>query len=170
MSQTLLGAYPCRGEERWIAIAVFSDGEWNKLCQAMGKPAWSRKRAFQTFLGRKAREDELGKLIAEWTRNYEDHELMRTLQKAGVRAGVVQDARDIYEDEQIQYRGQLVELEHTEIGKMFFPASAFILSKTPHDMRLPSPCLGEHNEFVYTKLLGLSDEEFVELQSCGALD
>lgn len=164
------GVFPARGIERWIAIAVFSDREWDKLCQAMGRPAWSRKKAFQTFLGRKAREDELEKLIAEWTKNYEAHELMSTLQKAGVRAGVVQDARDIYQDEQIRCRGQLVELEHREIGKHLYPGTAFKLSKTPFYMHMAAPCLGQHNEFVYTKLLGLSDEEFVGLQSCGALD
>ncbi len=164
------GVFSARGEERWIAIAVFSDEEWDKLCKVMGSPAWTRRKAFQTFRGRKAHEDEIEKLLSEWTVNLEAYELMRMLQKAGVRAGVVQDARGIFEDEQIRYRGQLVELEHGEIGKHYYPSSAFILSKTPFEMRLPAPCLGEHNEFVYTRLLHMSDEEFIDLQSCGALD
>lgn len=164
------GVFPAKGEDRWIAIAVFSDKEWDNLCKVMGSPAWTRREAMQTFSGRKANEDEVEKLLAEWTRNFEAPELMKMLQKGGVRAGVVQDSRAILEDEQIRYRGQLVELEHREMGRHYYPASAFTLSKTPFEMRLPAPCLGEHNELVYTQMLGMSDEEFVDLQACGALD
>jgi len=30
-------------------------------------------------------------------------------------------------------------------------------------MKRPAPCLGEHNEYVCTQLLGIPDEEFIKL-------
>ncbi len=164
------GVFPTKGEDRWIAIAVFSDREWKSLCKVMGRPEWTMREKMRTFLGRKTNEDEVEKLISEWTRGHEAYSLMKMLQKVGVRAGVVQDSRGILEDEQIRFRRQLVELEHRDMGRHYYPTSAFTLSETPCDLRLPAPCLGQHNEFVYTQMLGISDEEFVELQSCGALD
>lgn len=164
------GVFPARGEDRWVAIAVFSDQEWKRLCKVMGRLAWARRKELATFGGRKAHEDEIERLLSEWTKNYEAYGLMRMLQKAGVRAGVVQDSRDVFEDEQTRYRSQLVELEHREMGRHCYPTSAFILSRTPFNLCLPAPCLGEHNELVYTQFLGLADEEFVELQNSGALD
>lgn len=164
------GVFPAKGEDRWIAIAVFSDSEWENLCQVMGNPAWTCKEGFATFKGRKFSENEIERHLSDWSKNYEAYELMRRLQKAGVRAGVVQNARDVFEDEQIRYRGHLVELEHSEMGKHFYPTSSFLLSKTPYYLHSPAPCLGQHNEFVYTRIMGMSDEEFLELQACGALD
>jgi crotonobetainyl-CoA:carnitine CoA-transferase CaiB-like acyl-CoA transferase len=44
----------------------------------------------------------------------------------------------------------------------FTPQSCFILSKAPRELARPSPCLGEHNEYVFKDLLGLSDDELAE--------
>ena len=35
------GVFPCKGEDKWVAIAVFSDEEWQSLSQAMGTPQWT---------------------------------------------------------------------------------------------------------------------------------
>ena len=44
----------------------------------------------------------------------------------------------------------------------FEPQSCFILCKTPRELNKPSPCLGEHNEYVFKQFLGMSDEEIAE--------
>jgi crotonobetainyl-CoA:carnitine CoA-transferase CaiB-like acyl-CoA transferase len=51
-----------------------------------------------------------------------------------------------------------------------YDATPFTLSKTPCDLNMPGPCLGQHNEYVYTKILGMSDEEFVELLGEGVFE
>jgi hypothetical protein len=123
------GAYPCKGDDRWCAIGVSSEEEWNALVKAMKNPAWAKK--FTTFDERKANEDELDRLIGEWTAHFEPHELMETLQKAGVKAGVVNRMCDVYEDAQLKQRPQWIEIEHPEIGKMHYQRPPFLLTKTP---------------------------------------
>jgi len=162
--------YPCKGKERWCAIAIFSDDEWHRFCQVSGKPSWLSDPRFSTLTKRKENEDELDRLIGEWAKDFSAEELMVMLQSVGISAGIVENTKDLSEDPQLKYRHYFKELEHPEIGKYLCEGNAFSLSKTLPDFRMPAPCLGEHNEYVYTKVLGMSDEEFTELLSEGVFE
>src|SRR6266478_3537694 len=59
------GAYPCRGKDEWIAIAVQSDAQWEALAAAIGSPDWTRAALFKSAEGRKANEDELDRMMSE---------------------------------------------------------------------------------------------------------
>jgi len=156
------GAYPCRGNDRWCAIVVFSDEEWRGLCDAMGNPEWTQDPKFATFLGRKENEDELDRLVGQWTINFTAEEVMSLMQAKGVAAGVVEDLKDMFEDPQLKHYGFLRYFEHPVMGEISYQGPPFRLSKTP-DGQFSAPCLGQHNEYVYKELLGLSDEEIAEL-------
>lgn len=164
------GAYPCKGEDKWCVIAVFSDEEWNGFCKALGNPSWTTDPKFATLLRRKANEDELDELVAKWSITLTAEEVMVRMQSEGVSAGVVQTCEDVSQDPQLKHRHHFWELEHPEIGKHNCNGPAFSLSKTPAELWMPAPCLGEHNEYVCTKILGMSDSEFVELLTAGVFD
>jgi len=153
--------YPCRGEDRWCAIAVFTEEEWRGFCDAIGNPEWTKEAKFATFLGRKKNEKELDDLISQWTANITPQEVMSRLQEKGVAAGVVQTMRELYEDPQLESLGFWRYLDHPVIGVHAHQAPPFRLSKTP-DRQFTSPCLGQHNEFVYKELLGYSDDEIAD--------
>lgn len=164
------GAYPCLGEDRWCAISVFTDEEWHNCCQAMGNPPWTNDPRFSTLAKRKENEAELDALVGEWTENHDAEEVMEVMQSHGVAAGVVENCDDTYHDPQLRYRNYLTELNHREIGKHSYQCPSFRLSGTSLNPTKPAPCLGEHNYFFYTQVLGMSDEEFVELQRAGVFD
>jgi len=149
------GVYRCLGEDRWCAISVFTDAEWEAFCVAIGEPSWTQQRKFATLRGRKENEDELDRLIEEWTCNRDAYEVMHLLQKAGVAAGVVQNARDLYDDHHLKERGSFWVAEHPVLGNFSFLAQPSRLSKTPAQLYRPAPCLGEHNEYVRHELLGM---------------
>ena len=162
------GVYPCLGEDRWCAIAVFSDQEWLAFCQALGNPVWSQEHRWATLEGRKENEEDLDHLVAETTTRFVAEELMGLLQTHGVSAAVVKNAADIYSDPQLKYRGHFIPVEHSEIGSYLAEATGYRLSRTPFEFK-PSPCLGEHNEHVYTQILGMSDEEFIGFLESGVI-
>ena len=164
------GVYPCKGKDRWCAISVFSDKQWEGFCQATGNPEWSQNDKFGTLSRRKENEDELDDLIAGWTRNFSAEEVMEMMQSNGIPSGVVSNCQDLYQNRQLQYRHHFVELEHPEIGRHYYENPPFILSKTPAEIKRPSPCLGEHNEYFYTKILGMTDEEFVRFLADGVFE
>ena len=164
------GAYPCKGEDSWCALSVFSDEEWNALCRAMGNPAWTRGPSFATHEARKAREEELDQKIGAWTSQLTAREIMERLQAAGARGGVVQTMSDLYDDPQLNHRGQWIELEHPEIGRMHYQRPPYNLTKSPAGPDERDPLLGEHNDYFYLELLGLSQKEYKELIKDGVID
>lgn len=164
------GAFRCNGDDRWCAIAVFSNEEWQRLCRAMGNPNWSNDPKWTTMQGRKENEDELEMLIEGWTTNRSPEEVMHLLQESVVRAGVVQGAEDLVGDPQLEHRHHFRSVTHPEVGQHLIEAPAFLLSSTPAELKMSAPCMGEHNEHVCTEILGMSDEEFVELVVSGALE
>ena len=80
------GCYPCQGDDKWIAIAVSSDDEWQALCSAMGNPDWSKDERFSNQYVRLKNQDELDTLIAGWTKAHSAYELTEQLQRVGVAA------------------------------------------------------------------------------------
>jgi benzylsuccinate CoA-transferase BbsF subunit len=164
------GVYPCKGHERWCAIAVFSDDEWQALCQGMGNPEWTKSPKFDTLPHRTENIEELDNLMGEWTANYTPEEIMAKLQAVGVAAGVVQTGEDLVDhDLQLRHRHHFVELEHAEMGLHLSERPPFRLSKTPSEPQRPFPSFGEHTEYVCKEILGMTDEEFAELIGAGVL-
>ncbi len=158
------GVYRCRGEDRWCAMVISSDEEWGRLCQVMGRPELATVPRFASFQQRRENEDEIDRLISEWTAERPAEEVMCRLQEVGIAAGVAQTGKDLLEnDPQLAHRHFFWELEHKEIGKHHYEASPFRLSKTPCELTTPGPCIGEHNEYVCKKILGFSDQEYHEL-------
>jgi benzylsuccinate CoA-transferase BbsF subunit len=156
------GAYRCQGEERWCVIAVATEDEWRALCRAMGDPPWTQDPRFTTLAGRLAHREVLDGLVETWTRRHTPEEVTQRLQAHGVAAGVVAACTDLHRDPQLRQRGFFVELPHREMGTVPYDGLQFTLSQTPGALRWAAPCLGEHNEYVFRELLGLSEEEYVQ--------
>ena len=161
------GIYRCQGDDRWCAIDVGNEEEWEGFCQAIGNPEWTKEAKCATLIDRLKNTDELDKLVEQWTVNYPPEEVMSKLQAYGVPAMRVANGRDVHEDPQLNQTGHFQLLEHPEMGGTTYEAPAFILHDTPYELK-PAPCLGQHTEYVCTKLLGMSDEEFLELDRVGA--
>jgi benzylsuccinate CoA-transferase BbsF subunit len=188
------GAYPCRGNDErgtmndevvdeavhrssfsihhsdsWVAIAVMTDEHWRGLIAAIGSPDWARDRRFRTLLGRKAHEEELDRLLGGWTVRYTAREVERLLAARGVPVAVVANARDLHEDAQLLHRQHYVDSRHPVIGGFPLDALAYRIDGLRPDAPRHPALLGGDNEPVYRELLGLSDEEYRELEADGVL-
>jgi benzylsuccinate CoA-transferase BbsF subunit len=164
------GVYPCKGTDRWCAIAVSSEEEWRNLCLEIEKPELVKEPRFNSLKNRKQNEDELNKIVGAWTINYAPEEVMARLQKAGVAAGVVENTADILNDPQLNKRNIFWKMPHSEMGEFTHLGQSFQLSKTPAKAYSPAPLLGEHTEQVCTGMLGMSDEEFISLMQEGVFE
>ena len=156
------GCYPARGEDRWIAIAISPDQEWNTLCEIMGNPEWSKDEKFSNGPSRWKNQDELNKYIGAWTKKHTAEEVFRSLQEKGIAAGPSHRIDELFIDPHLKDRKFFVDPEHPEVGKRPLPGLPWKTSGiSPHIEH--APLLGEHNEYVFCELLGLSLEEFAEL-------
>lgn len=154
------GAFRCKGEDRWCVISIFTESEWQAFCKLMGDPEWAKSLEFSTLSERKEHEEQLNHLIEQWTSQYEAEEVMAMLQRESVPAGVVQDARDLYNDAQLRERECFWVDEHKELGRFSYLGQPSKLSKTPAKLYRGAPSLGEHTEYVCRQLLGMTETEF----------
>jgi benzylsuccinate CoA-transferase BbsF subunit len=162
--------YRCKGEDKWVSIAVSNDEDWEALCQTVGNPKWTKEERFSAQFSRWQNQDELDRLIEEWTINYTHYEVMEILQRAGVAAVSSFSNEDLFNDPHCREREYLVTVQHTEVGQLYALAPPWKLSVTPGRVTGPSPVLGEHNEHVFGELLGMSQDEIARLEDEGVFE
>jgi benzylsuccinate CoA-transferase BbsF subunit len=157
--------YRCKGNDKWISIAVATDEEWNAMCRAMGNPAWTRDEAFTDIYSRWKNRTKLDELIGKWTINYTHYEVMELLQSSGVAAMPSFSAEEILSDPHVKARGLINEVQHPVLGKKVVINPSWKHSETPARIHKASPLLGEHNGEVFGDLLGMSEEEVKKLEA-----
>lgn len=155
--------YRCKGDDKWISIAVATDAEWKALCGVMGNPDWSRAKEYESVLGRWKNKESLDEHLSEWTESYTGRELMEALQNAGVAAAPSFDAGEILNNPHTKARGLFVEVDHPRLGKQTVMGPAWKFSETPAAVEKAGPLIGEDNETVFGSLLGISKEEIQRL-------
>jgi benzylsuccinate CoA-transferase BbsF subunit len=163
------GVYRCKGDDRWCALAVFADGEWQGFKKALGNPPWAEEKRFATLANRIKNKKALDGLIEDWTEKRPAEEVMALLQAQGVAAGAVQNARDLAKDPQLKERGFFIELDHPQMGKTISDATPVGLSATPPQYSRPAPLPGQDNDYVYGEILGLSKQEMDNLKKRGVI-
>lgn len=150
--------YPCRGEDRWISLAITDEAEWAALCRVMGDPDWSQEPHFADAYQRWQHREALDRHIAAWTCEQDVYDLTKRLQGADIAAAPVMDARQIFTDPHLQARGVICRMPHPEMGEAITFGPPFRMSKTPPGVHSVAPLIGEHHAYVFGELLGLSAE------------
>ena len=163
------GVYPCRGEDRWVAIAVVDDDQWRSLKDAMGEPAWAQDPAFDQLSGRLAERARIDEGIAQWTSNREPEEIFLALQPH-VSAAPVYDQSGLHRDPQLKAWGYFVELEHPVMGRVPYNGAQAKLSELDNRPHGPSPCIGEHSRYVLRHFLGCEEAEIERLIAARAVE
>ncbi|MCD0502650.1 CaiB/BaiF CoA transferase family protein [Bordetella petrii] len=162
------GAYPCRGQDRWIAISACEPGQWRALQDVLGEGAGLGRPQYQDTLARWRNRDALDSAIAAATANWDADTLTHSLQQAGVPAGRVATAADVLnQDPQLLHREHFRWREHAEMGRTVYSAPPFTLSRTPGDVLSAAPLLGEHTEQVCREVLNMTDAQIDALRTQG---
>jgi crotonobetainyl-CoA:carnitine CoA-transferase CaiB-like acyl-CoA transferase len=161
------GAYPCEGDDRWIAIGCFTEDEWAGFAKVVGQ-SWTSDARFDVLAGRLAHQDELDRLVGAWTATQDRYALMEELQAAGVPAGVCQTAEDRCDrDPQLEHLEWLTEVTGTKIGRWPVSEMPVKMSASPPYAGGPidrgAPGYGEDNEWVLGELLGMGSGEIAQL-------
>jgi benzylsuccinate CoA-transferase BbsF subunit len=187
------GCYRCK-DGRYVVVACFTEKHWEGLKGALGRPEWCdmdrMRRRWQRLDEQKEIDRHLGYWFEDFTRHEDDpefyieqdvpdapairkfttHEVMMHLQSFGVPCGIVQSPEEMHKDPQLAHRHHYWTLKHPVMGDRTYDAPSFRLSKTPAELSKAAPLLGEDNEYVYREVLGLSEDEFIELLANGAFE
>jgi benzylsuccinate CoA-transferase BbsF subunit/naphthyl-2-methylsuccinate CoA transferase subunit len=154
-------AFPAAEDDRWVAISVRSDRDWDALTGVIGSPPWAARGS--SAAARLTLAAELREHIAGWTRTLPAAEIVRRLQQAGVPAGEVMTETRLLEDEHLAARDWFKERSHPSVGTYRYPGNPWRASGFEVAFGRALPGFGEDNEYVYKTLLGYSDDRYDDL-------
>jgi crotonobetainyl-CoA:carnitine CoA-transferase CaiB-like acyl-CoA transferase len=160
------GVFPCRGDDRWVALATWSDDEWARLAKIIELDDSS----LASLDVRMERVDEVEALVSAWTSERTREEVSERLQAEGIEAVPVQDWQDLIDDPQLAERGHFERLEHAVVGECWAQHNGFRLSDAPAHYSRPAPTLGEHTDEVLGGILGLSPEQIAGFKESGGVE
>ena len=160
------GVFPCEGEDRWIALATWSDAEWSRLATQLG----IEDPALLTLEARLARVDDVERRVADATAARDADDLAAQLQSEGIEAVPVASEQDLIQDVQYAARNHFQTLEHPVLGATPYERNGYRLSNASGGYERPTPTLGQHNREVLCELLGYSESDFARLEESGAVE
>lgn len=154
------GMYPTLGEDRWVAIAVTDDAEWQSLCRAIDR---------QDLIPKRDDRDEVESALSDWTQVREAADVEATLQECGVSAHEALDTPGLFADAQLRHRGHFIEIPHSIYPTTTIESSRLHFSRTTAQTPESALTLGRDNRFVLESLLGYSRDRIAELEERGVL-
>ena len=152
-----------------VIIAVGNDGQFQRLCKALGQPELAEDPRFATNPQRVLHREELVGKLCECTRTRTSREWMDCLVGVHVPCGPIQNLAEVFEDPQVLARNMKIELEHPQLGKVPGIANPIKFSKTPQVYRKAPPLLGEDTDTILQRVLDKSPEDIASLRARGVL-
>lgn len=152
-----------------ILIAANQDTVFARLTELMGRPELASDERYCNHTARGARMDELDELITGWTGTADAEELLGRLHTAGVPAGRIYTAREMFADPHFAAREAIIRIAHPELGELPMQNVVPKLSATPGSVRHAGPELGQHNAEVYGRVLGLDHDQIAKLAHTGVI-
>ncbi len=140
----------------YVMVGAANDKLFAGLCAELGHPDWARDARFRTNADRVRHRTELLPLIERELARETVTTWVRRLGAAGVAVAPVNDLAQVFEDPQVVHSGQVMTVRHPTIGNLRLVGPAVGLSRTPAEVRLPPPLLGEHTEEI---VRGLEQDE-----------
>jgi CoA:oxalate CoA-transferase len=161
------GILPCK--DGYVVVVTPEEHQWKALIKLIGDPKWAEEDWCQDASIRSNYADEINERIIAWTSQHTKEEIFRRGQALSCPIAPVNTVEDICHSEQFKARNFFVELEHPVLGKIPFPSSAYRFSKTPWQLLQAAPLLGEHNEEIYGRTLGYSQEKLADFKKDGII-
>lgn len=152
-----------------LVLAVGSDAQWRKLCEAIGVREWADLPEFRTNRDRVENRDVLATRLKDLFQTRTSAEWIERLLAAGIACGPVQTIDQVFADPQVLHRGMLQEVDHPSAGRINLAGSPLKLLGSPPKAEVPPPLLGEHTEAILTEVLGLDASGIERLRALGAV-
>jgi CoA:oxalate CoA-transferase len=153
---------PCK--DGYVGITTPQLDQWQRFLAVMGNPAWSETPRYRS--GRQIPDeyfDEIDALITDWLMQHTKQEVFDLCRAVRIPCAPVMNAADLASNPNLRERNYFVESEHPFVGNVLHPGMPFHFSDAPPFGGRAAPSLGQHNQEIYSGLLGVSPEERLRL-------
>jgi alpha-methylacyl-CoA racemase len=156
-------SFPC--QDGSIMLAAANDGQFARLCAALGLPGLAQEARFRTNDARVHNREALNGLLNERFGQKPVAHWTRVMVEAGLPCGPINDVAQAFADAQVQARGMRIEVDHPAAGALPLLASPIRLSGSPVEYRRAPPLLGQHTDEVLAGLLGMDPHAIAALRA-----
>ncbi|OZM84194.1 formyl-CoA transferase [Pseudonocardia sp. MH-G8] len=155
------------GPNDWIYVIVQPPG-WAPIANLIGRPELADDPEWSTPAARLPKLDKMFQLIEEWTSRLSKWDALAELNAHNVPCGPILSTKELIEDASLADNNMVVTVDHPERGAFKTVGCPIKLSDSPVKVET-SPLLGQHNEDVYVRELGVDPQRFAELKTNGVI-
>jgi len=156
----------------FVAICGITSRDWQNLLGLIGREDLATDPRFGNVISRRRHVDEIDRVIQEWIGQRTVSEAVTQLQRANVPSGPVLSPAELLQDEHLIARGMVTDIPHPTHGPLQGVKGVGMpikFAQQPLAFDQAAPTLGEHNEEIYGRLLGLDSARLQELQAQGVI-
>jgi formyl-CoA transferase len=153
----------------WMIVAAGNDSQYRHFVSAGGEEHLADNPLFKTNPLRVEHRKKLIPLLEVMTRKKSKTEWIALLEKANVPCGPINNFKEVFENEQVIARKVQINVPHPTVVNMKLVASPMKLSKTPTEVRMAPPTLGQHTDEILHERLKLNDESIAALRDKGII-
>lgn len=158
-----------RAKDGWVMIVTSSDDIWKRFVKAIGKDELASDPRFKNDMSRSLNASLIEPIVQNWAGQRTVEEIIKTLQNVRVACARVNTADRLLDDPQSRAREMVLHTKYPRLGEVPIPGVPIKLSATPGRYKNRAPRVGEHNEEIYSGLLGLGTERLYDLKKNGAI-
>ena len=155
---------PFKTSDGYVILAVGNDLQFGRLCTFLGLSGLISDERFSTNPARVANRIVLADALEAATQGKPSAHWLAELPRAGVPCGAVNTIDKVFEEPQVIHRGMKVTLDHTAAGPIPAVGLPIKFSESEVAYELPPPMLGEHNDDVLNRVLGLDAAAIAKLK------
>ena len=156
-------------DQQWVYLSVGTDVFFAQFVKLIGREEVLQDPRFATLEARKAHTAEAEAVVAGWVQTKTADEIVNLLRAQGLPCAKIAPIQEVVANPQLLHRGMIAEVEHPTVGRLPLAGLNIHFSHTPKQIRHPPPLLGQHNEEVYGRWLGLSADQIAQLAREGAI-
>ncbi len=156
-------------KDGWVLLSIVTNSIWRRFTETLGRPEMADDPRYASDMDRFRNANSIDEVVRPWVADKTVDQVVKLCEEARVPAGPLQTIDKLLTDPQVQVREMVQYIEYPGLGKIPIAGVPMKLSLTPGSIRSHAPQLGEHNEYVYGQLLGLSPEKVAELKQEGII-
>ena len=156
-------------KDGYIYLCCIEEHQWRAFVEIMGNPEWANEAIFADRLLRGLNWDALKVFLEEWVGAQTVLDLYRKAQARRVPFAPVSTMGDLLSSEHLKARGFFVDITQPVAGTHKYPGAPLKFGRTPWQIRIPAPTLGQHNREIFGQRLGMSAAQMGELNRRGII-
>lgn len=156
-------------DHRWVAISTSAQSIAERVMHLVGHPEIINEPWFASGAERAKHADELDAMVGGWIAARPMEEVVAAFEAAEAAVAPIYDIRHVMDDPQFQALESITTVDDPELGPLKMQNVMCRMSDTPGQIKWAGHRIGQDNEEVYGRLLGLTPEQLQALQEKGVI-